>query len=77
MSTVERIRIPTAGRRLPIFVSPSSRLTLLTDHPSPVGAGLSTGARCDVKAVTVLLHTYGALAVWDFAAAAPHVEIST
>ncbi|CAB9504836.1 Cysteine desulfurase [Seminavis robusta] len=34
-----------------------------------------TGIRCDTKAVTKLLHEHGALAVWDFAAAGPHVAI--
>ncbi len=34
-----------------------------------------TGIISDVKAVSVLLHTYGALSFWDFAAAAPYVDI--
>jgi selenocysteine lyase/cysteine desulfurase len=35
-----------------------------------------TGALTDDVAFTVLLHKYGGLAFWDYAAAAPHVNIS-
>lgn len=34
-----------------------------------------TGIISDVRAVTELLHRYGALAFWDYAAAAPYVQI--
>ena len=34
-----------------------------------------TGILTDTDAVTALLHRYGALAVWDYAAAAPYVDI--
>ena len=34
-----------------------------------------TGLRTDVRAITCLLHKYGALACFDFAACAPYVEI--
>lgn len=34
-----------------------------------------TGIRSDVDAVTALLHRYGALAFWDYAAAAPYLRI--
>jgi selenocysteine lyase/cysteine desulfurase len=34
-----------------------------------------TGIVTDVDAVTAVLHRYGALACWDFAAAAPHLPI--
>jgi selenocysteine lyase/cysteine desulfurase len=34
-----------------------------------------TGIVSDTDGITRLLHRYGALAVWDFAAAAPYVEI--
>lgn len=34
-----------------------------------------TGILTDVRAVSALLHRHGALAVWDFAAAAPYVAI--
>jgi selenocysteine lyase/cysteine desulfurase len=34
-----------------------------------------TGIISDVQAISVLLHRYGALSFWDFAAAAPYVDI--
>jgi len=34
-----------------------------------------TGILSDTRAISVLLHRHGALSVWDFAAAAPYVEI--
>lgn len=34
-----------------------------------------TGMTVDVDAVTRLLHVHGALAIWDYAAAAPHLPI--
>ena len=34
-----------------------------------------TGVVADTRAITVLLHKYGALSFWDFAAAGPHVKI--
>ena len=34
-----------------------------------------TGILSDTRAISVLLHRYGALSFWDFAAAAPYVEI--
>lgn len=35
-----------------------------------------TGIQCDQDAITTLLHHYQALAFWDFAAAAPYVELN-
>ena len=34
-----------------------------------------TGIISDVKSISILLHKYGALSFWDFAAAAPYVDI--
>jgi len=34
-----------------------------------------TGVLSDVRAISILLHRYGALSFWDFAAAAPYVSI--
>ncbi|HFC04798.1 MAG TPA: aminotransferase class V-fold PLP-dependent enzyme [Rhizobiales bacterium] len=34
-----------------------------------------TGIRSDVDAITLLLHRYGALAFWDYAAAAPYIDV--
>lgn len=35
-----------------------------------------TGIRSNVRATTELLHHYGALSVWDFAAAGPHTDMN-
>jgi selenocysteine lyase/cysteine desulfurase len=49
------------------------------DRPLKIGsfsaASNVTGIASDTRAVSVLLHQYGALSFWDFAAAAPYVEI--
>lgn len=49
------------------------------DRPLVIGAFSAasnvTGILTDTEAVTELLHQYGALAVWDYAAAAPYVDI--
>ena len=34
-----------------------------------------TGILSDTRAISVLLHRHGALSFWDFAAAAPYVEV--
>lgn len=34
-----------------------------------------TGILVDVDAITICLHKYGALAVWDYATAAPYVQV--
>ena len=34
-----------------------------------------TGILSDVDRITVLLHTYGALALWDYATAAPYIRL--
>ena len=34
-----------------------------------------TGILVDVDAVTILLHQYNALAFWDYATAAPYVNV--
>jgi selenocysteine lyase/cysteine desulfurase len=55
------------------------RLLALRDRPLRVGcfsaASNVTGIRSDTAMVTALLHRYGALAVWDYTAAAPYVRI--
>ena len=49
------------------------------DRPTKIGsfsaASNVTGIVTDTRAVSELLHQHGALAFWDFAAAAPYVEI--
>ena len=34
-----------------------------------------TGILSDVRAISILLHRHGAMSFWDFAAAAPYVQI--
>lgn len=49
------------------------------DRPLRIGsfsaASNVTGLRSDTRSITTLLHRHGALSFWDFAAAAPYVEI--
>ena len=49
------------------------------DRPRKIGsfsaASNVTGILSDTRAVSVLLHRHGALSCWDFAAAAPYVDI--
>jgi selenocysteine lyase/cysteine desulfurase len=57
----------------------SEALAEYADRPLKIGsfsaASNVTGIMTDTTAVTALLHEHGALACWDFAAAAPYVEI--
>jgi selenocysteine lyase/cysteine desulfurase len=54
-------------------------LLRFTDRPLRIGsfsaASNVTGIRSDTAGISALLHRHGALAFWDFAAAAPYVEI--
>jgi selenocysteine lyase/cysteine desulfurase len=55
------------------------RLTEFSERPLRIGtfsaASNVTGIVTDTSAVSTLLHRYGALSFWDFAAAAPYVGI--
>ena len=57
----------------------ADELRLYSDRPLKIGAFSAgsnvTGITTDTNAVTRLLHEHGALAFWDFAAAAPYVDI--
>ena len=57
------------------------RLRQYADRPLRIGsfsaASNVTGILSDVAGVSALLHEHGALAFWDYAAAAPYVELST
>ena len=54
-------------------------LVRYADRPRKIGsfsaASNVTGIMSDTRAVSVLLHRHGALSCWDFAAAAPYVDI--
>jgi selenocysteine lyase/cysteine desulfurase len=56
-----------------------SRLVEFADRPLKIGsfsaASNVTGIVSDTHGVSALLHEHGALAFWDFAAAAPYVDI--
>jgi selenocysteine lyase/cysteine desulfurase len=56
-----------------------SELKSFSDRPLKIGsfsaASNVTGIVSDTKAISTLLHEYGALSFWDFAAAAPYVSI--
>ena len=55
------------------------RLTAYADRPLLIGsfsaASNVTGIVTDTDAISTLLHEHGALAFWDYAAAAPYVDI--
>lgn len=57
-----------------------AELTRYADRPLKIGsfsaASNVTGILSDVAGVSALLHRHGALAFWDYAAAAPYVELS-
>lgn len=57
----------------------ASRLVTYADRPLRIGsfsaASNVTGIVSDTAAIARLLHQHGALSFWDFAAAAPYVEI--
>jgi selenocysteine lyase/cysteine desulfurase len=57
-----------------------ARLTDFADRPLKIGsfsaASNVTGIVSDTTAIARLLHAYGALSFWDFAAAAPYVDIT-
>ncbi len=56
-----------------------AELVAHADRPLKIGsfsaASNVTGILSDTRAISVLLHRHGALSCWDFAAAAPYVEI--
>ena len=56
------------------------KLVEYADRPLKIGsfsaASNVTGIVSDTKAISALLHRHGALSFWDFAAAAPYVDIS-
>ncbi len=56
------------------------RLRKFVDRPLKIGsfsaASNVTGIVSDTRGITRLLHRYGALSFWDFAAAAPYVRIA-
>ncbi len=58
----------------------ATQLARFEKRPLKIGsfsaASNVTGIKTDVDAVTALLHRYGAFSFWDYAAAAPYMEIN-
>ena len=56
-----------------------TELLAYADRPLKIGsfsaASNVTGIISDTRAISILLHRHGALSFWDFAAAAPYVEV--
>ena len=56
-----------------------AELEAYADRPVKIGsfsaASNVTGIISDTRAISILLHRHGALSFWDFAAAAPYVEV--
>ena len=78
--------VPRRGRRhrarrrgSPRSRPPARRARAARTRPLKIGrfsaASNVTGIVTDVDAVSILLHRYGALACWDYAAAAPHLPV--
>ena len=62
-----------------IWPSSSAASTQYADRPLKIGsfsaASNVTGIVSDTRAISALLHRHGALSFWDFAAAAPYVDV--
>lgn len=75
----EVIRIPEDADGHVDLAALEAALVATADRPVRIGsfsaASNVTGILTDTRAVSVLLHRYGALAFWDCAAAAPYVEV--
>jgi selenocysteine lyase/cysteine desulfurase len=79
-STAEVVRIGLAASGHLDLTDLQRKLTRYQDRPMLIGsfsaASNVTGIRTDVAAVTALLKAHGALAFWDYAAAAPYTAIN-
>ena len=82
MARVDRRRgRPSTRTRTGASTSAASRRSwsAYADRPLKIGsfsaASNVTGIISDTRAISILLHRHGALSFWDFAAAAPYVDI--
>ena len=79
-SIAEVISIPETPRGQIDLEVLENQLNLYADRPTLIGsfsaASNVTGIKSDVAGVTSLLKRHGALAFWDYAAAAPYVGIN-
>jgi selenocysteine lyase/cysteine desulfurase len=78
-SIAEVVTIPEDADGHVDLVALETALLATADRPLRIGsfsaASNVTGILTDVRAVSALLHRHGALAFWDYAAAAPYVAI--
>jgi len=78
-SVVDLVTIPEDVDGRIDLASLERALVVHADRPLKIGsfsaASNVTGIISDTRAISVLLHRHGALSFWDFAAAAPYVEI--
>lgn len=76
----EVIRIPEDADGHVDLTALEEALVAYADRPLKIGsfsaASNVTGILTDTRAVSVLLHRHGALALWDCAAAAPYIEVA-
>ena len=78
-SVVDLVTIPEDVDGRIDLASLERELIAHADRPLKIGsfsaASNVTGIISDTRAISVLLHRHGALSFWDFAAAAPYVEV--
>jgi selenocysteine lyase/cysteine desulfurase len=78
-SIADVVEIPEDADGLVDLARLEAELLAHADRPLKIGsfsaASNVTGILSDTRAISVLLHRHGALSFWDFAAAAPYVEI--
>jgi selenocysteine lyase/cysteine desulfurase len=78
-SVVDLVTIPEDVDGRIDLASLERELIAYADRPIKIGsfsaASNVTGILSDTRAISVLLHRHGALSFWDFAAAAPYVDI--
>lgn len=76
-SIAEVVQLPEAADGGPDLARLEAELVAARERPLRIGAFSAasnvTGTLTDADAVTELLHAHGALAVWDYATAAPYV----
>jgi selenocysteine lyase/cysteine desulfurase len=79
-SVADMVRIPADGDGHIDVERLEAELLRFADRPLRIGsfsaASNVTGILSDTRAISTLLHHHGALSFWDFAAAAPYVDIS-
>jgi len=78
-SIAELVSIPLTAAGTLDLIKLETQLRAYADRPLKIGsfsaASNVTGIVTEVEAVTRLLHKYGALSFWDYAAAAPYMTI--